>query len=165
MFLRTRKLWLRIPISKPNWLRLAVFPFLSAIVATNWLAAATRDKPPLSWALRRDHVPIVFSALATGLAISFVVVPPIPSKRTGARLPIVPGEIVGFCCGLVNLPRLWCSIHGPASLSTFIALSNIYVFVVLKQRRTDDLSVRRCERINPQPSRKRFDDEHLRRRG
>jgi hypothetical protein len=115
-----------------TWLRLAVFPFLSAFVAINWFADVAAERPGSSTARRTCYAPVVLSNLASGLAISFVVIPPIPSKTTGARLPIASGEALGFCCGLVNLPQLWATSHGPQSLSVFLVLTNLYVFVLLR---------------------------------
>ncbi len=59
-------------------------------------------------------------------------IPPLPYRRARPGYPIPLGETLGFCCGLINVPQLFCGTNGQARLSTITIVSNIYVFVILK---------------------------------
>ena len=122
----------KIAVRKRTWLRLAVFPICSALVGMGWFDEVNSRQFPSPQVQRRCHSAVLLSNLASGLAISFVVVPPVSYKRVDCRLPVAPGEMLAFSCGVINLPQLWSALRGPPSLSTFIILTSIYVFLVLR---------------------------------
>jgi hypothetical protein len=66
--------------------------------------------------------------LVTGLALSFLIVPPVPCKALGPVPPIGPGEILGVFCGLINSPQLACSLSASPAILT---LCRVYVGFVL----------------------------------